>query len=1184
MMILTKKTSIKKSHIALCILSAIPMLVTAKDTSGLEVIDSDSMEIEVVAHEQEDSSRIYLEEGAIWASRDITRFNPVLDVSIGDELEVEEGKLLDEVSFTITTNYSYYISKYQIEVFRGQDRSLSEPLAVLEGEELANDFDVSWDGETNVNYEFNVGQQLQFRLKVWDKDGNLDVTTVGVMDLVRADSEVSIDKNVGEEEQGRHLGRAQLMRHNIPTDSGLAKFMGTGLKGVDKVIIGEDEFDIEDGELYAEQFLPADAYLFPTKVIFDNGDERRYQLYVRIPDTYYAQAGLADFYVGKNRVTGNTGALGVDDQYHEDIYNQGRIAYFGQGKFGDKLRVTTHFDSKEGQVKDLFKHPFASDSSTVFDIVEDDDELYYGDYGDGANIHKEVNTKGKVYFDLEYDKSQVLWGNYNTGLTGTDNNDYNRSLYGFKADYRTRATTKYGEDRLNIVGFTSEADTLYSHDEFLGTGGSLYFLRHGEVVPGSDKVFISVRNKNSGIVEKEVPLQSGRDYEIDPYQGRIILTKPLNNIISDNFGSVIDDSPSDGYDNFLAVDYEYVPQGKDARDALAYGGRVKGWANDYIGIGASYTTEEKDNQDYEAYGTDITLRATEGTYIKAEFATSKGQQTDSNFVSFDGGLTFDPIGSGPNEEREGDSVQVKAVANLYDLAPNIFSVVGNDVKAWYKNKDAGYSYASQSDNLEQESYGTELRLQATDRVSIATRYTSMFEQDTDGEVQTDSEQIELEGQFKLTENIKLSAAGKQVEELNNEDEKGKGSLFGLRADYVWDNDTNVYIKGQTTVDQTQEYDDNDSVSVGGEVRVLEDFKLGAEYTSGDRGTAAEATATYDVTDDYSTYVTYLDDNYEGKNNVIVGQRADLTSSVDFYQENQFVDENNGKGRIDSFGFGYDMTDDVDFGIGYQQGEIEQPSDENPAIKEITYRRSVSFNTGIDIDDISLKHKIEYRVDKGNENVDTDKKRIDQIVTTNRYNQHLTEEYTLFGKYNYSKSQNKETSETLARFIEASVGMAYRPIYNDRLNLLTRYTYIVDYDQLDRDVEYSDEQSHIIEAEGIYSIDAHWDVGAKYAHKDKTEAFERASGAYELVKSNINLYGLSASYHIMKEWDVTGEYHWKTDTLNDEMEHGALLSFNKHLSDNFKVGVGYNFSGFDSNLANDDDYDATGFFLNLVGKI
>ncbi len=42
--------------------------------------------------------------------------------------------------------------------------------------------------------------------------------------------------------------------------------------------------------------------------LFDNGDERRYKLYVRIPVTYYAQTGLADLYVGKNNVSGSSDA------------------------------------------------------------------------------------------------------------------------------------------------------------------------------------------------------------------------------------------------------------------------------------------------------------------------------------------------------------------------------------------------------------------------------------------------------------------------------------------------------------------------------------------------------------------------------------------------------------------------------------------------------------------------------------------------------------------------------------------------------------------------------------------------------------------------------------------------------------------------------------------------------------
>ena len=45
------------------------------------------------------------------------------------------------------------------------DFGLSEPIAVLDGDKLANDSDINWDGQTDVDYQFEVGEQLMFRLK-----------------------------------------------------------------------------------------------------------------------------------------------------------------------------------------------------------------------------------------------------------------------------------------------------------------------------------------------------------------------------------------------------------------------------------------------------------------------------------------------------------------------------------------------------------------------------------------------------------------------------------------------------------------------------------------------------------------------------------------------------------------------------------------------------------------------------------------------------------------------------------------------------------------------------------------------------------------------------------------------------------------------------------------------------------
>ncbi|MCW1890139.1 hypothetical protein OK016_16270 [Vibrio chagasii] len=70
-------------------------------------------------------------------------------------MEVERGTLRDSVGFTITTNYGYYIKKYQLEVYRVGDFGLSGPITVLGGDKLANDSDINWMVKTDVDYQFN---------------------------------------------------------------------------------------------------------------------------------------------------------------------------------------------------------------------------------------------------------------------------------------------------------------------------------------------------------------------------------------------------------------------------------------------------------------------------------------------------------------------------------------------------------------------------------------------------------------------------------------------------------------------------------------------------------------------------------------------------------------------------------------------------------------------------------------------------------------------------------------------------------------------------------------------------------------------------------------------------------------------------------------------------------------------
>ena len=65
-----------------------------------------------------------------------------------------------------------------------------------------------------------------------------------------------------------------------------------------------------------------------------------------------------------------------------------------------------------------------------------------------------------------------------------------------------KATTSFGEQRFSIDGFAAEPGTLASREEFRGTGGSLYFLRNQDILVGSERVRIELRDKDSGLVTR----------------------------------------------------------------------------------------------------------------------------------------------------------------------------------------------------------------------------------------------------------------------------------------------------------------------------------------------------------------------------------------------------------------------------------------------------------------------------------------------------------------------------------------------------------------------------------------------------------------------------------------------------------------------------------------------------------
>ena len=87
------------------------------------------------------------------------------------------------------------------------------------------------------------------------------------------------------------------------------------------------------------------------------------------------------------------------------------------------------------------------------------------------------------------------------------------------SDFRTRADA-----------FMSDGDTglRYGHVVMQGTGGSLYFLKDRDVVEGSERLRVEIRDRVTGALLSSRYLQRNVDYVVRYAEGQVILDQPLS--------------------------------------------------------------------------------------------------------------------------------------------------------------------------------------------------------------------------------------------------------------------------------------------------------------------------------------------------------------------------------------------------------------------------------------------------------------------------------------------------------------------------------------------------------------------------------------------------------------------------------------------------------------------------------
>jgi hypothetical protein len=198
---------------------------------------------------------------------------------------------------------------------------------------------------------------------------------------------------------------------------------------------------------------------------------------------------------------------------------------------------------------------------------------------------------------------------------------------------------------------------------------------------------------------------------------------------------------------------------------------------------------------------------------------------------------------------------------------------------------------------------------------------------------------------------------------------------------------------------------------------------------------------------------------------------------------------------------------------------------------------------------------------------------------------LSEDWRLIGKFNYATSESSMGDSYNGDYTEAVLGYAYRPVQDDRLDALAKYTYFYNVpatDQINGANTVSDyvQRSHILSMDAMYDLTSQWTVGGKYAFRYGQVAADRENP--EFFDSRAHLFVLRLDWHFLFRWDALIEGRMLDLPDAQDNRSGVLVGLYRHLGNHIKMGVGYNFSDFSDDLTQ-LNYKHQGLFINLIGK-
>ena len=639
-------------------------------------------------------------------------------------------------------------------------------------------------------------------------------------------------------------------------------------------------------------------------------------------------------------------------------------------------------------------------------------------------------------------------------------------------------------------------------------------------------------------------------------EGRLIFHRPVTSVVESE--SIVNRQVLAGHRVFIHVDYETF---LNSMEETGFGGRARRQIGDHWSIGATYVEDRPDLDTYELAGVDTEVRLGKATRLVAEYANSEGAGAQLN-LSNDGGLTYS---AGPAiNVREGAAWKVAAeldVGEWFD-EPERYKV-----NLYRRVVEPGFSSSDTFADQGTEKLGANASFVIGEADSLQLRHDREERVGSGGAAPNAGLETTISSlQWDHTE--ERWGVTTELFDLRTEDlQTGARDRSGLAATRLWTRLTEKLgggIEHQHTLSGTE----NNQTTVGIDYQALPSLALAVKASDGSRGSSAEAGATW-TTGETSLYVTQrlLDGEAGQKRAIVAGTKAPLDRHTQVYSEYQWETSSLGDKTISLTGVRrqWEVGEGLRVMLSGEGANVEGGP---------TGGRRTALSAGLFYSNarrLQASTRQEIRRQTGSAD------RV-QYFTVNQLEYRVNDSFTLLGRFRYSKTEDRDTDLVDALFEERVVGVAFRPVENNRFNALAKYTLLRD------KRPFSGSEPGPESEMGVFSVDTAYQATRRMEWVAKLAARTRTERVTDLpaVDSETYLTVQRLNFNLWKPLDLGVEYRILGQRQLRDRRQGWLGEVSWRVLRQFRVGVGYNFTDFSDNEFSDNDYSVEGLFLRLQG--